>query len=398
MENQSFALMDEYRYEMNAPALGGMNDLLIPAQDLVRIYSPAMKAEIREHCVTLKMNGVEVTLRAGNDQMIIKAGPLVTRQKLLNTPQNGKDAFYLPVGAVMQLPFSKTVRSSTDMNPQCLSLEELGTFRFMGWPKSETTVCISEDSSTQLTAFDYRKFMVESRGKAVGNLYHTYWMDGPQKVIPYIVYIPTTYDPQKPTKMVVFLHGGSINAGERYAGIYGGHQLQKYAEKYNYILLMTNACTLLSAYGNLLPGMKENSSPEELAYYQWGDDSVMQAMQEVQSYINIDKTHIYLMGNSMGGGGTAYLPSVHPGMFRALAGGVLLSIARPIDFAGLRMAPILIPAGTEDEFGYDNYLESVKILRDEGVEVKLVPVAGGQHLTAWAEIVDQIFEWFEQHQ
>jgi len=389
-----FAFMDGYRYQLKAPAREAGNDVLIPVEDLCRIYSPDMTMQAEDERITLTMHGTAVTLTVGSDRVQIEFTP-----NRLSTPCQEIDGIvYVPVAQLMNYAFDKHVRSSKDMNPIFISCEERGTHRFGACNKKNVTVSVSDDADYELDTAIYRSFDVLKRGKKYGEQYRTYWMDGPKKVIPYISYIPTKYDPEKPSKLVVFLHGGSRYEGERYALTFGGIRLQQACEKYNYILLCTNACTLLSAYGNMFDEQIAHASPEEIAYYQWGDESVMQAIDMMKAEYNIDEDHIYLMGNSMGGGGTFYLPTVHQGMFRALAPGAgSLVVMRPKNLDALKGMPIIIPAGTEDDFGFDNILLTRDILKDVGAEVEMAIVGGGKHLSAWAEVIDEIFEFFEKH-
>ena len=59
--------------------------------------------------------------------------------------------------------------------------------------------------------------------------------------------------------------------------------------------------------------------------------------------------------------------------------------------------PIIYPAGTEDDFGFDHILESRDMLTAAGAEVEMAIVGGGHHLDAWVDVIDDIFRFFEKH-
>lgn len=385
------AILDRYQHQMIAPALEAGNDVLVPLEDLRKVYSPDMKTEVRDNTVYVCMNGVQAVLPMGKMMMIIEGNPM--RLKAACQKING--VIYVPVGQLMFFAFAKTVRSTEDMSPAYISMEEVAMHRFGGWPKQQVTVAVSNKKDFQLEGEFFRWLNVWTKGKKYGNQYRTYWMEEPGKLVPYIVYVPSTYNSEKPSKLAIFLHGGSINVGEKYAEKFGGSEMQMAAEKYNYIVLFANACTLLSAWGQI-PDFMELSEQEK-RYYQYGDESFMMAFHEVLKTYHIDKEHVYLMGNSMGGGGTLYLPTVHPGMFRAISAGGNLGIMRPKDISELTKIPVLITCGTEDSFGFDAYLETVKEINELGGNARALVVGGGLHLTAWSQVVDKIFTFFEEN-
>ncbi|WP_434310795.1 hypothetical protein [Hominifimenecus sp. rT4P-3] len=393
--NWDVALTDRYQYLMAGAALAAGHDLLIPAQDLQRLYSPEMKIQLSGEKAVFVMNDRTVQVESGSDRMFLNGNPV--RLSAECRMENG--LLYVPVGQLMSLGFEKTVRSTGELTPSYISPEAKGIYNPGGiLSDEEMIVAVGEHDGCSIDGALLRYIDLIRRGKRYGEQYRTYWMDGPQKVIPYITYIPTSYQPGEPAKMVVFLHGGSYDLGEKYAFRFAGHKLQMACEKYHYILLCANACTLLSSYGNMPPHIQACGTEEEKQYYQWGDDSVMQAIAEVKKEYAIDEKHIYLMGNSMGAGGTFYLPTVHPGMFRALAPGAgSLKVMCPEHLEALDGMPIIYPAGTEDDFGFDHILESRDMLTAAGAEVEMAVVGGGHHLDAWVDVIDDIFRFFEKH-
>lgn len=388
------ALMDGYQYSMRDQAIRTGNDVLVPLEDLVRIYAPQMSLDMDGAGVMLTMNDRHVRLIPGSNQVTVNQSTFY----LVTCCEVRDNVFYVPAGQVMHFCFGKTVRSSDDMSPTYISEEAKLTYSTGGvWPREDTVVAVSEKADYQLDTVIFRYIDLLRRGKKFGEQYNTYWMEKIHKVLPYITYIPTTYDPSKPTRLVVFLHGGSYNLGEKYAFHFANNKLQKACEKYNFILLCPNAGTMLNRYGQLSERERKTMTQEELDYFQVGDDSVMKAIAQVKETYNIDVSKIFLMGNSMGAGGTFYLATVHSGMFRALCPGAgSLVLMCPENLEALAEMPIIFPMGTEDDFGFDHLLATRQKLEEIGAQVQPAVVGGGRHLDAWVDVIDDIFAFFDR--
>lgn len=385
--------LDKYRYQMCAPARAGGSDILVPAAELGRIYSPGMTVSFAGESVSFTMNGKTAVLTAGSDEM--KVG--WSKIKMLTACEISEGVLYIPAAQVMHMAFGKHICTTNDLNTPYSSLEERGMDRYDVWPLKNMMIAISDDPNYRIDNYALHYIEVANRGKTYGEQFKAYWMESAKKIIPYTAYIPTKYTPEKPSRIVIFLHGGSIYVGDKYAFKMGGTKLQRACEKYNYILLCANSVGLLSGFGSRMT-ISDNA---EASYYQMGDDSLMQAVDEIKKVYNIDVEHMYLMGNSMGGGATFTVANAHPGMFRAIAcGGAAPRIVPGNENAGLEAftrIPSVILAGTEDEFGFDNLLKSHKALVAAGADNEIVPVAGGLHLSAWSEVLDEAFDFYERH-
>lgn len=385
------AIMDKYVYTLQAPAKAAGIDVLVPVFDIGRIYSPYMSVKIDGKTATAQMNDRTVRANAGEKLIYVNDKSV----ELRNPAEIIEGVFYVPVGDFMQFGFGKKVKSSADISPEFLSAETVASLNMMNdWPKKDVVVAVSDESELHIDGMFLRYINVLKRNKKYGEQYKTYWLEEGKKVIPYILYVPYKYDSKIPSKLVVFLHGGSIDVGEKYAFQFSNNKIQPVCEKYNYILLCPNGYSLLSAYGNLKSMGAENLSPQEIEWRKLGDKSVMKAIDVVKSEYNIDASHIYLMGNSMGGMGTFYLPAAHPGVFRAIAPS---GAGAEIDSNGLKGVPILFTAGTEDCFGLDILENCYTTLKNAGLDIEFNVVGGGMHLDAWASVLDEIFGFFEKH-
>lgn len=385
------AIMDKYIYQLQASARPAGIDVLVPIFDIGRIYSPYMSVKIDGNAATAQMNGRTVRTIDGKKLIYVNDKSV----ELRNSAQIIDGVFYVPVGDFMQFGFGKKVKSTADIRPEFLSAETLASLDMMNdWPRKDIVIAVSNSDDLHIDGMFLRYIEVIKRGKKYGEQYKTYWFEEGKKVMPYILYVPYKYDPEIPSKLVVFLHGGSIDIGEKYAFHFSNNKIQPACEKYNYILLCPNAYSLLSAYGNLKSMGAENLSTQEIEWRKLGDKCVMKAIDVVKSEYNIDESHVYLMGNSMGGMGAFYMPAAHPGVFRATAPS---GAGIEVDATGLEGVPIFFTAGTEDCFGFDMLEECYNRLKSQGLDIEFNVVGGGMHLDAWASVLDEIFEFFEKH-
>ncbi len=112
-------------------------------------------------------------------------------------------------------------------------------------------------------------------------------------------FLPVNYDPAKKYPMVVYLHGHNSRNPE-YATDDPGTRHRAVAERYGIIRL--------EPYGRGNTG-----------YRGIGEDDILRAVAMACRKFSVDKDRIYLMGQSMGGGGAWYVGTRHTDVFAAVA-------------------------------------------------------------------------------
>ena len=167
--------------------------------------------------------------------------------------------------------------------------------------------------------------------------------------IPYTLFIPSTYDPQKPAPLVVDLHGLNITPLQQI--LFDG--TTDFAERYGFIVLAPMGFNLSSWWGSRpgtpvataaeKPGSDVRYSNTELA-----EIDAMALLKSIREQYTVDPDRIYLMGHSMGGAGTYYLGGKYNDIWAGLA---------PISGAGgiaegaadrYKSLPMLIMHGAKD--------------------------------------------------
>jgi pimeloyl-ACP methyl ester carboxylesterase len=167
--------------------------------------------------------------------------------------------------------------------------------------------------------------------------------------IPYTLFVPSTYDPQKPAPLLVDLHGLNITPLQQI--LFDG--TTDFAERYGFIVLAPMGFDLSSWWGSrpgkpvataaVKPGEEGRYSTAELA-----EIDTMALLKLVRQQYAIDSDRIYLMGHSMGGAGTYYLGAKYKDIWAGLAP---ISGARGIaDGAAdqYKSLPMLIMHGAKD--------------------------------------------------
>lgn len=138
----------------------------------------------------------------------------------------------------------------------------------------------------------------------------------------YFLAVPETYTPEKPTPLLLCLHG---------AGYTGEKQMERWgppAVKKGYLVV---APTSKNGWGGN------------------GEPIVMAVLREVRKSYNVDPNRIYVTGISMGGHGIWYVAPRHPDLFAAVVpiAGAAGDLSKPL-FPNLLHTPAYIIHGSKD--------------------------------------------------
>ena len=213
------------------------------------------------------------------------------------------------------------------------------------------------------------------------------------ELIPYQIYVPSNWNPARKWPLVVALHGANLDETNMLGRASG--EMQKLAEQHGYIVVAPLGYRINSAYGNTRGiGKQLGADPDRVRR---SEADVLSVIDLVTKEYNVDPAHMYLTGNSMGGGGTWWIAAHHPGMFAAIAptafGGVVDE-----DVNALRKVPILAVVGEKDELGMrDRVKRSADLLRANGADIEYLEIPGGTHKTAFDDAMARIFEFFASH-
>ena len=148
----------------------------------------------------------------------------------------------------------------------------------------------------------------------------TYRLPEANADIPYTLFVPSTYDPQKRSPLVVDLHGLNITPLQQI--LFDG--TTDFAERYGFIVVAPMGFNLSSWWGSrsgtpvataaVKPGGDVPYTTSELA-----ELDTMALLKSIRKHYAVDSDRIYLMGHSMGGAGTYYLGGKYNDIWAGLA-------------------------------------------------------------------------------
>jgi pimeloyl-ACP methyl ester carboxylesterase len=193
--------------------------------------------------------------------------------------------------------------------------------------------------------------------------------------ISYTLFVPTSYDPQKPSPLLVDLHG--LNIPPLQQMLFDG--TTDFAERYGFIVLAPMGFNVSSWWGSrsgtpvataaLKPDTDVRYSNTELA-----EIDTMALLKSIRQEYSIDSDRIYLMGHSMGGAGTYYLGGKYNDIWAGLA---------PISGAGG------IAEGAADRY------KSLPMLIMHGAKDSIVPPATSRRAVAALQAVGAPYVYLE---
>jgi len=223
-------------------------------------------------------------------------------------------------------------------------------------------------------------------------LKRTYNFDLAKKQMEYCLYLPKSYDKAKPCPLVVALHG--LNSSP--VQIMGYPGLLEQAEKYGYVVVAPMGYNSRGWYGSIGWAVPR-STPKNLG--ELSEKDVMNVLAITRKDVNIDPNRIYLMGHSMGGGGTWHLGLKYPQLWAALAPIAPAIFRDPDALVKIKAMPVILVQGDADQ------LVPVRIARawaakmkELKMDYKYIEVAGGDHVKVAFDSQPAIFEFFNARQ
>jgi len=219
----------------------------------------------------------------------------------------------------------------------------------------------------------------------------TYAFKDAGKDMEYALFVPSTYEKGKKSPLMIALHGLNSNPQQiiRYPG------LVDLAEKHGYIVAAPMGYNTKGWYG--ARPLVKGDGPANLA--ELSEKDVMNVLDIVRKEYMVDAGRIYLMGHSMGGGGTWHIGIKNPDLFAALAP-IAPATMRPVsDLEKIKHVPVILVQGDKDRLvpvaGARRWAAQMKKL---GMKHEYIEVEGGDHVKVAFTSLPKIFEFFGKHQ
>jgi poly(3-hydroxybutyrate) depolymerase len=207
--------------------------------------------------------------------------------------------------------------------------------------------------------------------QAKGDQRRNYSIPDTNTIIPYRLYVPTSWDGKSKLPLIMMLHGGGSN--ENMYLDQNNKQLLKLAEEHSYILVSPLGYSPTGAYGTCLrlpavfgqpeaaKQMIDSLTPDRMRLLELSEKDVINVLEIILNEYPVDRSSMFLTGHSMGSGGTWYLGAKYSQYWAAIApmSGPFVDEATYL-WDNIRKMPIFMTEGT----GATPSLEGSRKMRD----------------------------------
>jgi len=225
-----------------------------------------------------------------------------------------------------------------------------------------------------------------------GDFKRAYLLEPAGEILPYRLYVPTTYSPSRVFPLIVALHGLGGTEDSLFAGYNG--EMTRLAEQHGYIVAAPLGYRVDGSYGWGLGDPPPD--PAVRRVQENSEKDVMQVLQLVRQQYRIDENRIYLMGHSMGAIGTWKIGPKFPDIWAAL--GLFAGLGTPATLDRIKHVPEFVVHGDADAtVNVQGSRAMVARARELGIDVKYIEVPGGTHGGVVAPNLPAMFEFFNAH-
>jgi len=238
--------------------------------------------------------------------------------------------------------------------------------------------------------------------RAKGETQRNYEFTEAGEIMPYRVFVPSKYDGETALPFVVVLHGGGADESTYF--MQRGPVLVDEAEKHGFIVVTPLGYRPGGGWGRRrsAPAARPGGAPPAGARNrssrttELSEKDALNVIELVANEYGVDRSRMYLMGNSMGGGGTWHLGTTYAEKWAAIAPCGSPSVGEnffPIDV--LREMPTLYTQGELDR--PERARTMISWAKEQGLDIPYNEVKGGTHDSAPWDNLPNIFNFFDQH-
>ena len=235
-----------------------------------------------------------------------------------------------------------------------------------------------------------------------GEQYRVYDFPGTGESIPYRLFVPPSWTPGKHLPMLVTLRAGrSVNNNHR-----KGNDLVRVAAERGYIVVSPLGYRPLPQpyYGSPYPIARDSGPSVPGAGWTKEEDAraesdVLNVIDLVAEEYGADTSRVFLHGQNPSGSGVMRLIEKYPDRFAAAVVRSAPIVTADYPFARIRgKVALLVLHGELDKV---NPIAGSRALaaaaRAAGVEASFAEVPGGDHLTAYLDYAEEIFDFLDAH-
>ena len=223
-----------------------------------------------------------------------------------------------------------------------------------------------------------------------GDFKRHYLLEEAREIMPYRVYVPTSYKAERPYPLIIALHGNGLTEDNFFTGFEA--LTPKLAEERGYIVAAPLGYRVDGGYGR----NNGSRSAEELPKLELSEKDVLHVLDMMKRDYRIDPDRIYVAGHSMGGGGAWYLAPRYPQVWAAIAS--FAGGGDPATMTGMKHIPQFVVHGDADATASVEQSRSmVAEMKRLGVEHQYIEVPGGTHGGVVAPNLRAMFDFFDKH-
>jgi predicted peptidase len=235
-----------------------------------------------------------------------------------------------------------------------------------------------------------------------GEQYRVYEFPGTGESIPYRLFVPPSWTPDQQLPILVTLRAGtSINNNHR-----KGNDLVRVADARGYIVISPLGYRPLRQpyYGSPYPIAR--SSGPSVPGEGWTTEEDARAEQDVINVIDIvaaeynaDTSRVYLHGQNPSGSGALHLVAKYPDRFRAavVSSAPIVTADYPFERLRGKVALFVIHGELDDVNPIAGSRALAEAARAAGVDARFASVPGGDHLTAYIDFAEEIYDFLDAH-
>lgn len=214
------------------------------------------------------------------------------------------------------------------------------------------------------------------------------------KEMEYALFVPSKYNKSKKCALAVALHGLGSNSHHMIRYPY----LIEMGEKYGIIIVAPMGYNSRGWYGSIgKRARRRKGDPENLG--ELSEKDVMNVTGIVRKEFNVDENRIYLLGHSMGGGGTWHLALKYPDTWAGLAPIAPAIYRNPDVLEKIKHIPVILVQGEKDKLvpvktarRWASKMEALKM------NYKYIEVKNGDHLFPAFTQMPKIFEFLSKQE
>ncbi|MEP6917414.1 MAG: dienelactone hydrolase family protein [Acidobacteriota bacterium] len=381
-------------------------------------------AELRDGDTVLERFEVPVTLVTGLDEQ--QAG-IERRLARIQGHDSAKASIRYPFDLARVINSGKRVFGSNNSNPE-FGLSQAGE------PTRYDFAAGLKKSAALLAVLERGKDPVWRGG---GETVRHYYMREADEILPYHVFVPSTWNGKSTLPLVFILHGNSRDQDFYFDR--DGRIIPRTAEKHGYMVVAPLGYAPNAGY-NYVPYGRPTAGPRGMAgaritaqefgpaaaggaqgtangrggrtgfggvngsvtpalvRSEWSEQDAIHVLALIKEEYPVDPQRTFLFGYSAGGQGAHYLGPKFAETWAAIAiGGSNATPSGPYPFERLAKTPMMIFVGANDNPNIAPSRAMVQALQQNGVSAVLKEYPGANHDSAPSAATADIFDFFDAH-